>query len=133
MLQGRQVTLWSTADGVGQGYLRSGCPLLCCDISHADAGAIVATLETDGEIRIFRGIDGTWEFVIGISTVVLVVEVKLERSLLLAVSHTEDGASGTIHVWEMPSCPVAPFCSFCWEGCALENDQRVSFSSHRGF
>ncbi|CAJ1331185.1 unnamed protein product [Effrenium voratum] len=93
--EGRQVTLWSTADGVGQGYLRSG-------------------------------IDGTWEFVIGISTVVLVVEVKLERSLLLAVSHTEDGASGTIHVWEMhlgqaESGPALQ--QHCWRHCDRAPDR----------
>ncbi|CAK9101196.1 WAP domain-containing protein [Durusdinium trenchii] len=113
--EGREVAVWSTQDGAHRGHIRSGCELLCCDISHNSSSAIVATLETDGEIRLFTsqasdGTQATWECSISVSVESLeespiqpIVEVKLEQSVLLAVTHSEDGATGVIHVWEILS------------------------------
>ena len=102
------MTVWSTPDGSSQGHIKSTCELLCCDISHSKVFVIVVTLETDGEIRLFtkQGANrqAAWIFFTSISPQLFVepiVEVKLERSVLLAVTHSEDGASGTIHTWEI--------------------------------
>lgn len=108
-----QVMMWSTADGTGRGRIRSDCELLCCDISHNDLCEILVTLEIDGEIRLFKNLlvgdrrvetfRNSWELATNISLSVPVVEVKVERSLLLAVSHSENGEQGAIHVWEILS------------------------------
>ena len=61
---------------------------------------LVTTLETDGGIRVFAHVDSEWQLVEAVQTLSLVVEVKLERQLLVAVSHSEDG-KGTVHVWHI--------------------------------
>lgn len=105
--------MWSTADGSHRGRITSDCELICCDISHDNAHEIVVTLEIDGEIRVFKraseyeAIAGgphfqeLWELVRSVSLDAPIVEVKIERSLLLAVTHSEDGERGAIHVWKL--------------------------------
>ena len=103
--------MWSTSDGASRGHIRSKCEILCCDLSHNHLHEILVTLEIDGEIRLFKRpsefdtatSDGAdlWEFVRKVSLRAPIVEVKVERSLLLAVTHSENGESGAIHVWEV--------------------------------
>eukprot|EP00438_Fugacium_kawagutii_P034816 Skav226553 [mRNA] locus=scaffold421:281242:281895:- [translate_table: standard] len=105
--------MWSTADGSDRGCITSDCELICCDISH-DTHEIVVTLEIDGEIRVFKRASEyeaiaegaqfpeSWELVRSVSLDAPIVEVKIERSLLLAVTHSEDGERGAIHVWKLP-------------------------------
>ncbi|CAE8656426.1 unnamed protein product, partial [Polarella glacialis] len=115
--EGLSVSMWSTSDGKARGKIEAVMGLLCCDISHAEVGtleagvqpltsAVAVTLEVDGEIRLFKEEAGghgecEWRQFGSVQSVGLIVEVKLERKLMLALSHREDGSSGTVHVWDL--------------------------------
>eukprot|EP00931_Biecheleriopsis_adriatica_P050514 TRINITY_DN29253_c0_g1_i1.p1 TRINITY_DN29253_c0_g1~~TRINITY_DN29253_c0_g1_i1.p1 ORF type:complete len:498 (-),score=99.53 TRINITY_DN29253_c0_g1_i1:16-1488(-) len=115
--EGYRVGVWSTLNGASLGQVKSHHQLLCCDVTHIandaerpevssrkSSCALLATLEVDGHIRLFiEEAGGDWQQVAVVGTASLVVEVKLERSLLLAVSHLDDSSSGTVHVWDV-SC-----------------------------
>ena len=71
----------------------------------------MATLETDGGVRVFARASTDWQLIAEVLSVSLVVEVKLERQVLVAVSHSEDG-KGTVHVWKV--CPkVLKLLDYC--------------------
>ena len=99
---GCEACIWSTSDGADLGKIASGNQFLCCDItSFAFGGSqkLVATLETDGGIRVFTNVLSEWHLAQAVQTLSLVVEVKLERHLLVAVSHS--AGAGSVHLWHL--------------------------------
>ncbi|CAK0842625.1 unnamed protein product, partial [Prorocentrum cordatum] len=115
--EGHLVSVWGTATGSSEGCLETSAALLCCDVSHATLGAagqediaIVVMLQADGHIRLCaQEAPGEWwiRSVVApgehacTSPLYAYVEVKLERCLLLAVSHSEDGQHGAAHAWSL--------------------------------
>lgn len=99
------MAVWRTSSGAAEDGVRatSGA-LLCCDLSH-DEVPLLVTLETDGEIRLYGLCQGQWRRVAQVTTALPGVEVKLERRLLLAVGHAEDGLTGAVHAWEVQRTP----------------------------
>eukprot|EP00439_Symbiodinium_sp_Y106_P035983 s4793_g4.t1 len=101
-VEGCEACIWSTSDGADLGKIASGNQFLCCDItSFAFGGSqkLVATLETDGGIRVFTNVLSEWHLAQAVQTLSLVVEVKLERHLLVAVSHS--AGAGSVHLWHL--------------------------------
>ncbi|OLP97072.1 hypothetical protein AK812_SmicGene20600 [Symbiodinium microadriaticum] len=101
-VEGCEACIWSTSDGEDLGKITPGNQLLCCDITSFTFGGskkLVATLETDGGIRVFTNAQSEWRLAQAVQTLSLVVEVKLERHLLVAVSHS--AGTGSVHVWHL--------------------------------
>jgi len=127
------VSVWSTLSGDPLGCIHTSLGLLCCDLTHLSSSSssrsssssnireqvpeplILATLQVDGNIRLYRK-DGTSDEWVTLKVIVswsdhqpfTIVEVKLEGSLLVAVSSDRCNggwaprwSQGAVHVWDI--------------------------------